>query len=70
VFTLTDICVFAKLKVAMAHGWDGIDGTNVMIEQGYAQQRRLPSPVQINYYYMPTVNSYQWSFFLVFVPDF
>ncbi|KAE9408667.1 hypothetical protein BT96DRAFT_913807, partial [Gymnopus androsaceus JB14] len=27
------------LKVAMAHGWDGIDGTNAMVEQGYAQQR-------------------------------
>lgn len=23
----------------MAHGWDGIDGTNAMVEQGYAQQR-------------------------------
>ncbi|KIK68991.1 hypothetical protein GYMLUDRAFT_152333 [Collybiopsis luxurians FD-317 M1] len=27
------------LKVAMAHGWDGIDGTNAMVEQGLAQQR-------------------------------
>ncbi|KAJ3986745.1 shikimate dehydrogenase substrate binding domain-containing protein [Lentinula detonsa] len=27
------------LKVAMAHGWDGIDGTNAVVEQGFAQQR-------------------------------
>ncbi|KAF5388882.1 hypothetical protein D9757_005595 [Collybiopsis confluens] len=27
------------LKVAMAHGWDGVDGTNAMVEQGFAQQR-------------------------------
>ncbi|KAK7045675.1 hypothetical protein VNI00_007508 [Paramarasmius palmivorus] len=27
------------LKVAAAHGWDTIDGTKAMIEQGYAQQR-------------------------------
>ncbi|KAJ3840314.1 shikimate dehydrogenase substrate binding domain-containing protein [Lentinula raphanica] len=27
------------LKVALAHGWDGIDGTNAVVEQGFAQQR-------------------------------